>query len=117
MEHDLILAFKKHFETEIGLRQDSRSKLKEVLHDLRDTPVEFVERATEYTANILRLTLSKKDAYYLKSVEAALERIKDGTFGLCQYCEEEIDIRRLRANPTARLCFLCQLKAESKTRA
>jgi RNA polymerase-binding transcription factor DksA len=43
----------------------------------------------------------------LKSVEAALERLENNTFGQCDKCSNEIAEARLRANPAADLCMTC----------
>ena len=50
----------------------------------------------------------------LRSVEAALRRIQDGTFGECVSCEKEINIKRLEAVPWARYCIECQEKVERR---
>ncbi|MHB0858860.1 MAG: TraR/DksA family transcriptional regulator [Anaerolineae bacterium] len=44
----------------------------------------------------------------LADVEAALERIERGVYGICQRCGLKIDADRLQALPTARFCFSCQ---------
>lgn len=41
---------------------------------------------------------------HLDEVQSALERVVDGTYGLCQVCSEPIDPARLQARPTARTC-------------
>ena len=41
------------------------------------------------------------------AVESALQRIDDGTFGLCERCGLPIGLDRLRARPTARRCIDC----------
>ncbi len=48
----------------------------------------------------------------LQNIAAALKRIDDGTFGLCQTCEEPIHEKRLEFDPTARLCIGCAQAAE-----
>lgn len=40
-------------------------------------------------------------------IDAALRRIEAGTFGICSSCEEKIDPRRLRADPTVTMCVPC----------
>jgi RNA polymerase-binding transcription factor DksA len=40
----------------------------------------------------------------LNEVNAALERIKNGTYGVCTVCGEKIDEKRLEANPSAATC-------------
>lgn len=50
-------------------------------------------------------------------VQAALERISEGDYGLCLDCEDEINPKRLAAAPWARLCIGCQSEAEQDTPA
>jgi DnaK suppressor protein len=50
----------------------------------------------------------------LGSIEAALARINDGTFGQCMVCGEEIGAKRLEALPWTRYCISCQESAEKR---
>lgn len=65
------------------------------------------DNATEvdqYSDNLsVETTLEKK----LQDVFAALERIEKGTYGKCENCQKEIDIERLRVNPSAKTCISC----------
>ncbi len=49
--------------------------------------------------------IMKKLLTQLTSVEKALEKIKDGTYGKCDVCEEEIPEARLKANPSSITCI------------
>lgn len=44
----------------------------------------------------------------LREVEEALLRVKEGTYGVCQECEEPISPKRLQALPWAKFCVRCQ---------
>jgi len=44
----------------------------------------------------------------LRDVEAALRRIHVGAFGVCIDCDDEVDLERLQAFPTAKRCLMCQ---------
>ncbi|MBL8516562.1 MAG: TraR/DksA C4-type zinc finger protein [Betaproteobacteria bacterium] len=48
----------------------------------------------------------------LAEVEAALQRVEDGTFGVCLSCGEAIDSQRLHAAPQSARCIGCQSAAE-----
>ena len=43
----------------------------------------------------------------LRRVETALARIESGDFGYCVQCEEEVEAKRLEADPTMPLCIKC----------
>ena len=50
----------------------------------------------------------------LKKVRQALQRIRDGSFGMCLRCEEPIGEQRLRAMPSALYCVRCQHRLEQE---
>ncbi|MCL6544464.1 MAG: TraR/DksA family transcriptional regulator [Bryobacteraceae bacterium] len=49
-----------------------------------------------------------RESHLLRNVKAALQRIEDGTYGVCLHCEEEISPKRLEAVPWAPFCIRCQ---------
>jgi len=48
-------------------------------------------------------------------VNDALDRLMDGGYGRCTDCGEEIDGKRLVADPAASLCIACQRNADGET--
>lgn len=50
----------------------------------------------------------------LKRIESALKRIKDGGYGECMECGEEIAVARLKANPVVTLCIRCAEARENR---
>ena len=56
----------------------------------------------------MRMRLRNREALYLKKIEDALMRIANGTFGLCEDCNDQIGLRRLEVRPTATLCLECK---------
>jgi DnaK suppressor protein len=90
---------------------ESILKLTESLDTLAD-PVDRALAQTEmdYTFNrFCRIGLIKKN------VLNALKKIDDGSYGICEECEEEIPIKRLKAIPDARYCISCQAEMEKVT--
>ena len=49
-----------------------------------------------------------RESHLLRQVKAALQRIRDGSFGTCAECESAISPRRLVALPWAQRCIQCQ---------
>jgi DnaK suppressor protein len=54
-----------------------------------------------------------RETILLREVEDALSRVKDGSYGICLKCDEEMGTKRLAAVPWAPYCFACQNKAEA----
>jgi DnaK suppressor protein len=48
----------------------------------------------------------------LKNINLALEKIKKGTYGICEKCGQKISSERLKVLPEARFCIKCQTKIE-----
>lgn len=65
------------------------------------------DNATEvdqYSDNLsVENTLEKR----LQDIIDAIERMEKGTYGICNNCQKEIDIERLKANPAATTCIKC----------
>lgn len=64
----------------------------------------------------LALRLQERQTQHLQKIDYALGKIDDGTFGLCEQCEEELEKKRLIARPVANLCIACKEEQESKER-
>jgi DnaK suppressor protein len=66
------------------------------------------EEATETLELEKRLTLENRVRQEMAMVEHALDKIKKGTYGLCDNCGKPIDPERLEALPQATLCLKCK---------
>ncbi|HML15890.1 MAG TPA: TraR/DksA family transcriptional regulator [Bryobacteraceae bacterium] len=91
----------------------SRNPEKIVIERAADEMDELV-LATERELAIETLT---RQSGLLSQVTNALERIKDGSYGDCEECEEPISPRRLAALPWASLCIRCQEQADQRDRS
>ena len=60
----------------------------------------------------LNLKLLGRQTFMLKKIDNALFQIKNGTFGICDECDGEIEINRLRARPVATQCITCKEESE-----
>lgn len=77
------------------------------VHSLSD------ESFAELTAALSRMNLAKASEE-LREVEAAMDRIRDGSYGICVDCGAGISYARLRVAPETRRCALCQTKNEDR---
>ena len=60
-------------------------------------------------------TLRIRDREYrlIQKIKTALEKIQEGTFGVCENCEEDISFARLKARPVTSYCIHCKSKLEA----
>jgi len=61
------------------------------------------------------LTMKESMIRQIKEIDEALERIKEGNYGTCENCGEDIPQDRLRARPNARFCIRCKSEMEKGT--
>ena len=97
--------------------------LRDALHGNREEDkdkIEFVghadpsDRATAELEINFNLRMRERNKGLVRKIEQALERIDDGTFGICEECEEDIPEGRLKARPVTTLCIACKRKQEAE---
>jgi len=70
------------------------------------------DRATkEMELNLARI-MQERNNGLIRKIEQALDRIDDGTYGICEECEEDISEQRLKARPFSILCVECKTLKE-----
>jgi len=58
------------------------------------------------------MNLSETQRSRVRDIDAALERMDQGVYGLCMRCEEEIPARRMEVRPFSRYCVDCKTEVE-----
>ena len=103
-----------------SLRQILEARLKEAtsskawgdslhIHQVAD-PIDMTQEAAGRDVAVQMLD---RESSLVRHLRLAIDRIKDGSYGICLQCEEEIAPRRLKAIPWAELCIRCQEQAEN----
>jgi DnaK suppressor protein len=93
-----------------------RADLKEGREGMKDDGMDTYDVATEERDREISMIISDRDRQKLVAIEEALERIDLGTYGICDSCEEEIPVERLKAMPFTRLCVQCQSEREMEAK-
>ena len=63
------------------------------------------------------LRIRDRESKLIKKIKEALERIDNGTYGICDSCGEDISIKRLKARPVTTQCIDCKSKEEAMEKA
>lgn len=85
------------------------------LEDMTDNNEIFADpadRATMESDRAFTLRIRDRERKLIKKIRAALQRLDDGTFGICEECGEDIGVPRLKARPVTKLCINCKSKQE-----
>lgn len=80
---------------------------KHVAHRDSPLPADFAEQAVELENDEAMVRLLEHTQAELRETRAALERLADGTYGVCESCGEAIAEGRLEALPSSTLCVAC----------
>ena len=83
--------------------------------DANDLPDEMDLAASEYIQSF-EFRLRGREKSLLSKLDLALKKIEDGSFGICEICEEPIGKKRLEARPETSLCIKCKEDQEREER-
>ncbi|MFT3836542.1 MAG: TraR/DksA C4-type zinc finger protein [Myxococcaceae bacterium] len=98
------------------LASAKKTLLEESNFDTDDLPDEIDLASSEYAQSMV-FRLRDREKFLLKKIDKALLRIEDGTFGTCERCEEDINMKRLEARPVTTLCIRCKEEQEKKEKS
>ena len=92
-----------------------QTKQAELVHVLRNRDGIAIEKCPDSldevqyaTERELAIRSLDRDSVLLRNVRAALDRIEEGSFGVCLHCDEDISPKRLAAVPSTAFCIVCQ---------
>jgi RNA polymerase-binding transcription factor len=77
---------------------------------------DITDRASLETERALELRTRDRERKLISKIDAALERIQDGTYGYCEETDEPISLKRLEARPIATLSLEAQERHERMER-
>ncbi len=75
--------------------------------DVDDLPDEMDLASSEYLQSFT-FRLRGREKTFLEKIQKALEKLNDGSFGVCEECGCEISVKRLEARPETTLCIKCK---------
>jgi RNA polymerase-binding transcription factor DksA len=103
------------------IKQDLLQRKKEIEQELQNLANEKMvdgqsqddgDQVVSVTMESLRNSLQGAEYQEYNNIIAALRSIDDGSYGVCQECGLNISETRLKYNPNARRCIVCQEKSE-----
>jgi DnaK suppressor protein len=80
--------------------------------DQSDNYPDPTDRATAESNRNFELRIRDRERKLLAKIKEALERLENGTYGICENCDDEISIKRLEARPVTTLCVKCKTAQE-----
>ncbi len=74
--------------------------------------IDPLDRATAFAELAFSLKIRSRESRLIAKIRDALERIENGTYGMCESCGETISYKRLEARPVTAKCIQCKEKEE-----
>jgi RNA polymerase-binding transcription factor len=80
--------------------------------DVEERLADPVDQATEEREKDLSRLFRARENVEIQKLALALDRMEQGSYGICLSCDSDISEKRLMAEPTALLCVRCQERRE-----
>jgi DnaK suppressor protein len=78
-----------------------------------DLSADIIDQASSDIGRNYTLRICDRESRLIRKIKTALTKIEDGTFGICEACDEEIGVERLKARPVTAYCIRCKTKMEA----
>ena len=112
--HDLLkkLLLKKRNEVVEGLEARMGRRLVPEAGQKIDSAMDSADLSSQDMDQGIDYSLLEMKYEQYKDIADAFRKLQNKTYGLCEECGEEIDIKRLQVNPLARYCIACKTRKE-----
>ena len=108
--------FREELRGELLARREQVLKLQASIEEhgaeMNEEPGDVIDKSEQVEAWFSKEGIAQHVSEDLRRIDAALMRMDQGEFGVCEVCEEEIPAARLRARPDATSCVGCQEATE-----
>jgi DnaK suppressor protein len=103
-------------DTKKQLMKEMQGRVKEETEGVKDEGRDTYDLASDERDREINFILNDREREKLLAIDEALQRIKDKTYGICESCEGEIQLGRLKVLPFTRLCVKCQEENEKESK-
>lgn len=116
--HELLkkLLLKKRNEVVEGLEARMGRRLVPEAGQKIDSAMDSADLSSQDMDQGIDYSLLEMKYEQYKDIADAFRKLQNNTYGLCEECGEEIDIKRLQVNPLARYCITCKTRKEEVER-
>ena len=101
----------------LKMKEETINEISKSLKSGSDIPTnepsgDIYDQASSERDRELALLLDDREREKLRNIDEALLKIEEGEYGICEECEEEIPLGRLKIVPFARYCVKCKADIE-----
>jgi RNA polymerase-binding transcription factor len=99
-----------------GTMKEMQERVKEETEGVKDEGRDTYDLASDERDREINFILNDREREKLLAIDEALQRISDKSYGICESCEGEIHLGRLKILPFTRLCVKCQEENERESK-
>lgn len=99
-----------------SIARDVSTSPRDASGDLSAYTVHMADMAADTFDRELSMNIASSEQKTLYQIDDALKRLDDGSYGVCQECNQPIAMSRLKAVPYASMCIECQRSKEKKSK-
>lgn len=115
LDKKMIVKFRKIL---LKQREEIVSGVKQMVESSKEMGQDGIQDIGDEAANIYNkqvlLSLNENERLRLLEVDDALDRIENGTYGICEECGGPISLKRLEVRPVAKYCVPCLTRLEKE---
>lgn len=103
-----------------AMSQDLLQEAEKTIHEMNDSTENYpdpTDRASAESDRSFELRIRDRERKLLAKIREAIERIDEGSYGICEECGDEISDKRLEARPVTTQCIECKTLQENQERA
>ena len=114
MKKEIALKFKTLFENQRSNLMFTQTVIDQNLAVQQEDLADEADLTSSELEASMRMRLRNRESLFARKIDEALARIEDGSFGECEECGDDIELRRLEARPTATQCVGCKEESEHR---
>ncbi len=96
------------------LLRELQQRLGNIGHVSSHTPAELLDLISDGEADYMSAISAEAGSETVREIQEALDKLSEGTYGVCDSCGGDIGERRLKARPFATLCIRCKEEEERR---
>jgi DnaK suppressor protein len=108
-----IALFKELLNQQLHQLLDSAEKTVNTLLQSGEWAADPLDQAAMENDRNYTLRIRDRESHLIKKIAAALSKIEDGSFGICESCGDDIGLARLKARPVTAYCIRCKTQMEA----
>ncbi len=103
-----------------GMSSDILNEAEKTISDMTDHTENYpdpTDRASAESDRSFELRIRDRERKLLNKIKEAIERIDNGSYGICDDCGDDIAVERLEARPVTTYCIDCKTRQEQEEKS